>query len=86
MVKFNNTELPFNVVVATDNYYLEYDANFNRLVQIYTIYDRDGNIMWEYEYEGHQPRKVIIEKAKQKMAYLEDEIERQAIHEYQMGV
>jgi len=52
-----------------------------------TIYNQDGSIQWEYEYDGERSRQYIITKAKKEMQRLEyEDIELQAIAEMRAGV
>ena len=80
---FETENLPENVICANDNYYLEFDVTDD----VYIIYDQDGNIKWEYEYDGERSRQYIITKAKKEMQRLEyEDIELQAIAEMRAGV
>ena len=80
---FETDNLPENVICATDNYYLEYDVNDD----LYIIYNQDGNIKWEYEYDGERSRQYILSNAKKEMQRLEyEEVQLQSIAEMRAGV
>jgi len=80
---FQTEDLPENVICANDNYYLEFDVTDD----VYIIYDQDGTIKWEYEYDGERSRQYIITQAKKEMQRLEyEDIELQAIAEMRAGV
>jgi len=80
---FQTEDLPENVICANDNYYLEFDVTDD----VYIIYDQDGTIKWEYEYDGERSRQYIITQAKKEMQRLEyEDIELQAIAEMRAGI
>tara|TARA_A100001015_G_scaffold292674_1_gene368283 strand:- start:1956 stop:2264 length:309 start_codon:yes stop_codon:yes gene_type:complete len=76
-------QLPPNVMLANDYYYCEYDVADD----VYIIFNADGYIQWEYEYDGTVSRQRILQLAKKEMERLEfEDIEMQAIAEIRAGV
>jgi len=82
-IETDEENLPPNVMFANDDYYCEYDVNDD----VYIIFNADGYIQWEYEYDGSTSRSRILELAKKEMQRLEfEDIEMRAIVEMRAGI